>query len=61
MAADRPQLGNPVSRLIHTTCPNCQHNKALVVAAYFKRFNCFCPACEHAWDCDDTLTNQPSL
>jgi DNA-directed RNA polymerase subunit M/transcription elongation factor TFIIS len=55
MAANRPPPGTP-STPIHTTCPNCKHDKAVVVAAHFRERHCFCPACEHAWNCDDSPT-----
>ena len=55
MAADRPLPVNPVSRLIQSTCPKCRSPKAVVAAAHYGEFLCFCPACEHVWDCDAAL------
>jgi ribosomal protein S27E len=59
MAADRPHPGHPVSRLINVTCPNCRSPQAVVAAANFGEFLCFCPACEHVWDCDAALVDKP--
>ena len=59
MAADRPLPVNPVSRLIQSTCPKCRSPKAVVAAAHYGEFLCFCPACEHVWDCDAALIDQP--
>ena len=39
------------SPIVHLTCPVCHSPKAMVVASRYGEQMCFCPACEHAWDC----------
>ena len=36
----------------HVTCPECSNEKGVVAATHFGVMMCFCPACEHTWDCD---------
>ena len=38
--------------IVHVTCPACGSEKAVIAATYYSKLLCFCPACEHAWDCD---------
>lgn len=59
MATHRPRSNSPTSRLIQTTCPKCQSDRAVVAAAHYGEFLCFCPACEHVWDCDAVLFIPP--
>ncbi len=35
----------------HVTCPECGNEKAVVAATRFSEMMCFCPMCEHVWDC----------
>jgi hypothetical protein len=38
--------------ILHVQCPECQSPKAVVAATHYSVMMCFCPACEHVWDCD---------
>jgi len=42
-------------RLVHLNCTKCESPKAVVAATHYGELMCFCPACEHVWDCDDTI------
>lgn len=46
--------------IIHVECPNCQSPKGVVAAAHYTEFLCFCPACEHIWDCPGSVLNPPA-
>ena len=53
--SDKPEL--PPSH-IHTTasiayihCPACKCHKAVIAATTYQEQLCFCPQCEHVWDC----------
>jgi len=35
----------------HIDCPSCAFPKAVVAATNYSELLCFCPACQHTWDC----------
>jgi hypothetical protein len=37
--------------ILHVQCPRCHSPKAVVAATHYDEMMCFCPACEHVWDC----------
>lgn len=39
-------------QIVHILCPACDFQKAVVAATHYSQAMCFCPACEHVWDCD---------
>ena len=41
----------PSDNIVHVTCPVCESPKGVVAATHYSVQMCFCPACEHAWDC----------
>jgi transcription elongation factor Elf1 len=53
-----PRFDDPIK---HVTCPECGNDKAVVAATNRSAMMCFCPVCEHAWDCEaiDTSIDQP--
>ena len=48
----RPPPG-PSHSIRHVRCPECDNEKAVVAATHYAELMCFCPACEHVWDCHD--------
>jgi len=42
---------NPNETLRLIECPACQSPKAVIVAIHYDEQMCFCPACQHVWDC----------
>jgi hypothetical protein len=48
-ASASPPPGRPPIR--HVLCTECGHEKAVVAATLFGLMMCFCPICEHVWDC----------
>ena len=38
--------------IAYIQCPNCKCHKAVVAATTYQEQLCFCPQCEHVWDCD---------
>ena len=55
--ADAPFPVAPPDIVVHVTCPACKSPKALIAATHFGLQMCFCPTCEHAWDCKRTVTD----
>jgi hypothetical protein len=55
MSGFPPALPN---RIVHITCPQCDSPKAVVAHTHFREVACFCPACEHVWDCDVSVVFQ---
>jgi hypothetical protein len=47
-----PTIDPPKEPTKYTLCPNCASPDAIVAATHYSSFACFCPACDHAWDCD---------
>ena len=43
--------------LSFSTAVAAQDAKAVVAAAHYGAFLCFCPVCEHVWDCDAVSFN----
>jgi hypothetical protein len=65
MATDPRELALPpnlvtAGHLVHVTCPQCGSQKAVVAATHFSTQMCFCPACEHVWDCETPLITRLS-
>ena len=61
MAAKRPRPPPRTTRkrnqhTVRLKCPECESHQALVVATHYGEMMCFCPTCEHVWDCPDALT-----
>jgi hypothetical protein len=55
MAENQPpeQIHSPSREMIvHVACPECGSDKAVVAATHYGQQMCFCPACEHVWDCE---------
>ena len=44
-----PSAGQPLIR--HVLCPECGCEKGVVAATHFGQMMCFCPTCDHVWDC----------
>ena len=40
------------AQIVHVPCPACGSQKAVVAATHYSQMMCFCPACEHVWDCE---------
>jgi hypothetical protein len=55
MDAEIPARPTVPARTIHVTCPECGSPTAVVAHRYFAEVTCFCPACDHAWDCDTSI------
>ena len=55
MSEDRPLPGRPDSKaaaeIDHVVCPACDCPTAVVAAFRYGQQMCFCPACEHVWEC----------
>jgi hypothetical protein len=45
----------------HIRCPNCESHKAVEAATHNGALMCFCPQCEHAWNCPDDGTQAVSF
>ena len=60
MTRKRPPSGKTQPRdsrqIVRVECPKCHSPKAVVVGTHYGEMMCFCPACEHVWDCPDALT-----
>jgi hypothetical protein len=48
-----PLPGHHSEPIINVTCPVCHSAEALIAATHYARQMCFCPACEHAWNCEN--------
>ena len=49
---------NMVSKIRHVDCPECGNRKAVVAATHYAHMMCFCPRCEHVWECDTPTEGQ---
>ena len=49
---------SPTKTVRHVVCPSCTSPKAVVSATHYAVMMCFCPACEHVWDCDAPERNE---
>ena len=48
--ARQPEAAHAL-KIAHVTCPRCDYLKAVVAATTYNELLCFCPTCEHVWDC----------
>jgi len=60
LVADHREIASPPSlvtagQVVHITCPQCASQKAVVAATHFSTQMCFCPGCEHVWDCETPM------
>ena len=39
------------NEILHVSCPKCGSVKGVVASTHYAEMMCFCPACEHVWDC----------
>jgi hypothetical protein len=40
-----------LDQIRYVKCPACGSPSAVVAATNYRELMCFCPACEHVWDC----------
>lgn len=51
-ASKRPAPTTPSKgKVKHIDCPSCESPKAVIAATNYSELLCFCPACQHVWDC----------
>ena len=58
MADERPPTAKRERdrrQIVRVECVQCHSPKAVVVATHFGEMMCFCPVCEHVWDCPENL------